>query len=141
MVLILQENEYLLQEASNDGLCSYVIAAPMTKRDVYSSLFFGIEGDGILRPAGFSILPDNPNFESSLVTFAVHQLVNVSKSENDAIHPMKFIIHCMIQDIQTEMGKFFSNSKKKKNVYGGQDKLLEFSHTVSLILRLAHIVT
>ncbi|KAK1359345.1 START domain-containing protein [Heracleum sosnowskyi] len=97
------DNEYLLQEASKDGLCSYVIAAPMTKRDVYSSLFFGTEGDGILCPAGFSILPDNTNSKSSLVTFAVQQPVNVSKTENDAIQPMKFVVSCMIQDMQTEL--------------------------------------
>lgn len=101
-----QDSEYLLQEASKDDLCSYVIAAPMTKRDVYSSLFFGTEGDGILRPAGFSILPDNTNFKSSLVTFAVRQLVNVSKTENEAVQPMNIIISCMIQDMQTELGTF-----------------------------------
>lgn len=108
VTLILQDNEYLLQEASRDGLCSYVIAAPMTKRDVYSSLFFGTEGDGILGPAGFSILPDNTNFQSSLVTFAVRQLVNVSKTEKVAIESMKSITLCMIQDMQTELGKFLS---------------------------------
>ncbi|KAL8097571.1 hypothetical protein AgCh_030628 [Apium graveolens] len=97
------ENEYLLQEASKDDLCSYVIAAPMTKRDVYSSLFFGSEGDGILQPAGFSILPENTNFQSSLVTIAVWQPVDVFKTENDAIQPMKFAITCMIQDLQREL--------------------------------------
>ncbi|KAL1812194.1 homeobox-leucine zipper protein ROC7 [Daucus carota subsp. sativus] len=94
------EDEYLLQEASMDGLFSYVIAAPMTEREIHSSLLRGIEGDGILHPAGFSILPENPNSESSLVTFAVRQPVNVSKTENDAVEPMEIVIGCMIQDIQ-----------------------------------------
>ncbi|KAA8531749.1 hypothetical protein F0562_006534 [Nyssa sinensis] len=72
-----ESNEYLLQEASTDGFCSFVISAPMTQLDVNASFFSRRWRDTLLQTSGFAIMPepdDVTEFLSGLVGVVIEEI-------------------------------------------------------------------
>lgn len=107
-------NVYLLQEASSDGFCRFVVGALMTEADGFINLSLCVETDLKLNPAGFAILPDGINPDSSLVTIVVPETLKVS---DDIRRKMEDSIKISIRGIRTTMSKF-SNLSFNLNYFG-----------------------
>ncbi|KAK1376513.1 hypothetical protein POM88_032706 [Heracleum sosnowskyi] len=93
-------NAYLLQEASSDEFCRFVVGALMTEVDGFINLSLCMETDLKLNPAGFAILPDGINPYSSLVTIVVRETLKVS---DDICRKMEDSIKRSIGGIRTTM--------------------------------------
>ncbi|XP_057508314.1 homeobox-leucine zipper protein HDG2-like [Actinidia eriantha] len=95
--------QYLLQEASTNGFCSYIVSTPMNHVDVHRAFTFG--RDVKIQPSGFAVMPDGPNghhSNASLVTIAVNQYLNVPKTDQ-AIDIMCGLVSAIIKDITEEV--------------------------------------
>ncbi|PSS14053.1 Homeobox-leucine zipper protein, partial [Actinidia chinensis var. chinensis] len=94
---------YLLQEASTNGFCSYIVSTPMNHVDVHRAFTFG--RDVTIQPSGFAVMPDGPNglhSNASLVTIAVNQYLNVPETDQ-AIDIMCGLVSAIIKDITEEV--------------------------------------
>jgi homeobox-leucine zipper protein len=96
--------EYLLQEASEDELCHFIISSPMTKVAVDAALFSGIWKNDFLKPSGFAIMPDGSGglqSDASLVTIAIQQELDVVDLEDrPAIETMSNIVRGIVGEIK-----------------------------------------
>ncbi|GLT72822.1 hypothetical protein SLA2020_447220 [Shorea laevis] len=101
-----KHNEYLLQDASRDEFCHFIISSPMTQVAVDAVLLSGTWRNYFLRPSGFAIMPDGSGglqSDASLVTIAMQQELDALEA-GSAIEAMSNIIRAIIEEI-TEASK------------------------------------
>ncbi|KAM5563330.1 hypothetical protein ABKV19_018142 [Rosa sericea] len=82
--------EYVLQEASRDEFCSFIIASPISQSEVNSALGLG-RSSCALRPFGFSIIPDGSRgllSGTSLVTMAFQRELDADLETSEVIEGM-----------------------------------------------------
>ncbi|XP_030934376.1 homeobox-leucine zipper protein ROC2-like isoform X1 [Quercus lobata] len=99
-----KNHDYLLQEASWDEFCYFIISSPMTQAAT-NALFVGGCIYDHLKPSGFAILPDGSAgllSDSCLVTIAMQQELAVLES-GQAIQSMNFIINDIVEEIYEAM--------------------------------------
>ncbi|XP_044493553.1 homeobox-leucine zipper protein ROC2-like isoform X2 [Mangifera indica] len=105
--------EYILQEASKEEFCSFVISSPITQSHINAAFSSGMITKH-LKPSGFAIMPDGSEgleSDASLVTIAVQQDLDAAETSR-AIEAMRNVIIAMIKEIKevTSDGKTSSQS-------------------------------
>ncbi|XAR61053.1 hypothetical protein NMG60_11034642 [Bertholletia excelsa] len=92
------DTEYLLQEASRDEFCSFIVSAPMTLLEG-RSLIEGRPRNISLLPSGFAVMCDGSmNSDASLVTIALQEQVDDMETEQ-IIEMMSDLVNTIIADI------------------------------------------
>ncbi|KAA8543416.1 hypothetical protein F0562_021089 [Nyssa sinensis] len=98
-----QISEYLLQEASRDEFCSFIIEAPMTQLEYIDAFVSGRWWNTAWRPWGFAIMADGSiHAEASLVTIAVQGQLDV-KDDGEATELMSDLINNITRKINEEV--------------------------------------
>ncbi|KAJ0052588.1 hypothetical protein Pint_01664 [Pistacia integerrima] len=95
--------EYMLQEASKEEFCSFVISSPITQSDIKAA-FSSAMITKYLKPSGFAIMPDGSKgleSDASLVTIAVQQDLDAAEN-GGAVEAMNNVIIAMIKEINEE---------------------------------------
>lgn len=98
----------MLQEASRDEFCSFIISSPITQSEVNSALGLFGKACCAFRPFGFSIIPDGSrglHSDASLVTIALPQELDADRENDEVIEIMSNLVSSIVGAIK-EAGKF-----------------------------------
>lgn len=98
----------MLQEASRDEFCSFIISSPITQSEVNSALGLFGKACCAFRPFGFSIIPDGSRglqSDASLVTIALPQELDADRESDEVIEIMSNLVSSIVGAIK-EAGKF-----------------------------------
>ncbi|KAK9944998.1 hypothetical protein M0R45_010531 [Rubus argutus] len=95
--------KYLLQEASRDEFCSFIISSPITHSEVNSALGLFGKACCAFRPFGFSIIPDGSRglqSDASLVTIALPQVLDADRESDEVIEIMSNLVSSIVGAIK-----------------------------------------
>lgn len=98
----------MLQEASRDEFCSFIISSPITHSEVNSALGLFGKACCAFRPFGFSIIPDGSRglqSDASLVTIALPQVLDADRESDEVIEIMSNLVSRIVGAIK-EAGRF-----------------------------------
>nr|XP_011458039.1 PREDICTED: homeobox-leucine zipper protein MERISTEM L1-like isoform X1 [Fragaria vesca subsp. vesca] len=93
--------EYVLQEASKDEFCSFIISSQIDQSEVNSALGFG-QLSCSLRPFGFSIIPDGSRghlSDASIVTMACQLELEADLETGEVIERMSNLVSGVFEAI------------------------------------------
>ncbi|KAL6208837.1 hypothetical protein ACLB2K_019782 [Fragaria x ananassa] len=102
--------EYVLQEASRDEFCSFIISSQINQSEVNGALGFRKEVCS-LRPFGFSITPDGSEgllSDASIVTMACQQELDADLETGEVIERMSNLVSGVFEAINGALLKSYS---------------------------------
>lgn len=98
----------MLQEASRDEFCSFIISSPIIHSEINSALGSFGKPCCAFRPFGFSIIPDGSRglqSDASLVTIALPQVLDADRESDEVIEIMSNLVSSIVGAIK-EARKF-----------------------------------